>query len=271
MPTRLPPSTRARDKDRTDTCATLDEALADGQLSNGEHAARIDLAMEAGTLSDLHALIEDLQNESALAPMSESIELAHPLSTARSSKLGFFAVTVPLVAALIALTFGIRSCSADDDDPVSRYGESGYLNPAALSEIFDAFRAQTGSSMVDRVVVYPNNVSVDVPAAGAPQKQISFDYRDGEFAERDWSTSRTAGIVQVDLGAIDLQKVGGIVAGAPTSLNVDPVETLYLSIDADENGTSISMYASNDDQESGYLTFDADGEFLSASPFSFEE
>jgi hypothetical protein len=270
VPTRLPPSTRARDTDRTDTCATLDEALADGQLSETEHRARIDLAMESGTLADLHALIEDLQNDTALTPMSDAVELAHPIATAKGSRLGCLAVVVPVAAAVVALTFGIRSCAATED-PADLYGEAGYLNPSALREIFAAYTAETGGSTADRVVVYPDFVNFTGPAPGAPQKELSYQYRDGRLTIDDGSTARAEGITAADVATIDLQKLGGVMAGASESLNVDPIETIYLSIDADDNGTNVALYVSNEDQESGNLTVDAEGRFLSTRPFEFDE
>ncbi|OZC59702.1 hypothetical protein CH304_09815 [Rhodococcus sp. 15-649-1-2] len=269
MPTRLPPSTRARDTDRTQACATLDEARADGQLSEEEHAARIDLAMEAETLADLHSLIEDLQNETDLAPMADPIELVHPVRTARSSRLGFFAVAIPLVAAAAAITFGVRSCAAEGD-PVATYGEMGYQNPAIVADIAAALQARTGTTVVDSLGLYESYAILRMPAPGAPQKQVTYDFRDGvlEFDE-DWSTSRRADQQQIDLATVDLPKLAAVVAGAAASLNLSRIDSLNIQMRGESDGPEVLISADNTDEESGTMSVDPAGNFLYVTPFQF--
>ncbi|WP_206508765.1 DUF1707 domain-containing protein [Rhodococcus sp. BGS-1C] len=272
MPTRLPPSTRARDTDRTDTCATLDEAHADGQLSEEEHAARLDLAMEAETLADLHSLIEDLQNESELARMADPIELAHPVRTARSSRIGFFSVAVPVIVGLIALTFGVRAC-ATPDEPVQPYGDMGYQNPAIVADIAAAMQAKTGTTVVDSLGLFPEYAIVRMPGPGTPQKQVTYDFRDGvlEDFDDDWSSPRTANQAQVDLTSLDLQKISGIVAGAAESLNLSRVDTINIQIRGEKDGPEVLISAANTDQERGSMSVDPSGNFLYVTPFRFGE
>src|SRR6476660_3001765 len=63
--TRQTPGTRAKDSDRNDTCAVLDSALADGQLSGEEHRQRVASATNAATLGELQSLVVDLQTNNA--------------------------------------------------------------------------------------------------------------------------------------------------------------------------------------------------------------
>ncbi|WP_236077699.1 DUF1707 SHOCT-like domain-containing protein [Rhodococcus sp. P1Y] len=270
MPTRRSPTMRARDVDRTDACATLDEALADGQLSEFEYRARLDLATEAGTLADLHALIEDLQNESNLAPMASGIEITHPLKTARASRIGFFSVAVPLVVALLALTFGIRACTVADD-PESVYGTGGYQNPAVIADIVDALRAKTGTTVVDSLGLYDGYAIVWMPAPNAPQKQVTYDFRDGELGDYNdaFAGTRKFDEPQIDLTTIDLTKTAGIIAGAAQSLNLQRVDSYNIRFAGGDNGPQISLSAENTDKESGNLAFDPAGNFLRVTPFSF--
>ena len=53
--------TRAKDSDRNSTCAALDTALAEGQLSMTEHGERVKAATTAATLGELQTLVADLQ------------------------------------------------------------------------------------------------------------------------------------------------------------------------------------------------------------------
>ena len=46
-------ATRAKDSDRRDTCAILDNALNDGELSMAEHRERVSTATNAVPLGDL--------------------------------------------------------------------------------------------------------------------------------------------------------------------------------------------------------------------------
>lgn len=270
VPTRRSPTTRARDVDRTDTCATLDEARADGQLSEFEYRARIELATEAGTLADLHTLIEDLQNESNLAPMASAIEMTHPLQTAKASRIGFFAVAVPVVVVLLALTFGIRACAVTDD-PVSIYGSVGYRNPAVVADIVDALAQKTGTTVVDSLGLYPDYAVIWMPAPNTPQKQVTYTYRDGSLGDYDdnFSSSRDFDEPQIDLTTVDLTKVAGIIAGAAESLNISRVDSYTVRFAGSDNGPQITVSAENTDEESGTLTFDPAGNFIRVSPFEF--
>ncbi|MBY4126957.1 DUF1707 domain-containing protein [Rhodococcus fascians] len=270
VPTRLSPTTRARDVDRSDTCATLDEALADGQLSEFEHAARIDLAKDASTIADLHTLIEDLQNDTDLQPMAGPVELAHPIATAKGSRLGFMTVAVPAVAALLALTFVIRACSSVEN-PASGLGAEGYQNPAIVVDIVDAIKEKTGSSVVDRLGLYVDYAVIWVPAPGLPQKQISYTYRDGVIEGLDdvFSTTRDFDEPQIDLATVDLNKAAGIIAGASESLNMSRVDSYNVTFSGSDNGPQINLSAENTDKESGNLAFDPAGNFLRVTPYSF--
>jgi len=50
-------ATRAKDTDRQETCAVLDNALSDGELSGEEHRERVSKASNAVTLGDLKVLV----------------------------------------------------------------------------------------------------------------------------------------------------------------------------------------------------------------------
>ncbi len=224
--------------------------------------------MEAGTLADLHALIEDLQNETKLAPVSDAIELKHPLTTARSSKIGFFSVAVPLVAGLVALTFGIRSCSAPDDSAALK---SGYQNPAIVADVAAALKAKTGTTVVDSMGLYDGYVVIWMPAPNAPQKQVNYTYRDGVLGDfdDDFTNTRDADEPQIDITTVDRGKAAGIVAGAAQSLNLSRIDSYNIRFSGTDNGPEVSLSAENTDKESGTLSFDPDGNFVRVSPFSF--
>ena len=86
MAARQTTGTRAKDRDRNDTCQILDSALADGQLPMEEHRTRVALATEAETLGDLQSLISDLQT--ANAPVQPPDLKKRPKMPGRRQRLG---------------------------------------------------------------------------------------------------------------------------------------------------------------------------------------
>ena len=76
-------ATRARDTDRTATCALLDTAFAEGQIDGSEHRQRTAAAMRARSVAELSALVADLQRGRRADPPPGSGDqnaLPHPLS-----------------------------------------------------------------------------------------------------------------------------------------------------------------------------------------------
>src|SRR6202030_3912572 len=57
--------TRAKDRDRNDSCQVLDDALSDGERSMEEHRERVSAATTATTLGELQSLVSDLQTSGA--------------------------------------------------------------------------------------------------------------------------------------------------------------------------------------------------------------
>ncbi len=98
--------TRARDVDRSDTCAVLDAALSDGQITVEEHATRTASAMTATTLGQLDLLVHDLQK----ATLRNAVAKVR-----RIDKIWYLAAASVAFATLI----GFLTLSADDSPPPS--------------------------------------------------------------------------------------------------------------------------------------------------------
>ncbi|MDV6260554.1 DUF1707 domain-containing protein [Rhodococcoides yunnanense] len=267
MPTRSAPSTRARDGDRTDACATLDRAREDGQLTDAEHAARVAAAMRAATLGDLHRLIEDLQGETDLTEMAPWKSVTVP--GRRGRQLGLLTVVVPLIGAVVALTFGIRSCAVADD-PRHQFGSAGYLELEGLERIVSIARDQFGTTVLDDLSVYPDYAVYTRVDPARPFLGIDSIYRDGSLEEFGSPTARAASTPTVDIGALELPVVAGVIAGAGASLNLTQVDTVYLLVRDYGSGPEVSVFANNEFGESGHLTLDLDGNFTSVRPWDPE-
>ncbi|MGF0310583.1 MULTISPECIES: DUF1707 SHOCT-like domain-containing protein [Nocardiaceae] len=268
MPTRSAPSTRARDADRTDACATLDRARDEGQLTDAEHSVRVATALKATTLGDLHQLIEDLQGETDLAEMASWKSVTVP--GRRGRRLGLLTVVVPLIGAIVALTFGIRSCAVADD-PRHQFGPAGFLELEGLERVVSVAREELGTTVVDDLSVYPDYAIYTHAVRDRPFLYTDSIYRDGSMDDFGTPSTRTPSTLTVDIEMLDLPVVAGVIAGAGVSLNLTRVDTVYLLVRDFGGGPQVSVYASNELGENGYLTTDLDGHFTSVRPFDPEE
>jgi hypothetical protein len=276
VPTAQSPTTRARDLDRSALCAVLDTAYADGQLDAAEHGARTTAAMAATTLGDLRALADDLQVEHALPPLRVPRPAGGPSRGRR--------ITTGLVATLafLGVGFGIgyasgsssaspsapgtaTAGSGDDVAPVV-VAQQGLHTRAGFTALVAATRARFGSTMVAEAVVYPDYAVITLPVPGAPARAQSFSYRGG-FAEPSNAGTRAASDPLVDLGAVQVDPVLGLVAGAGESLAVPDPTSRYMIIRPEDGGPTVSIYASNEFSESGFVEARPDGSVIAVHPY----
>ncbi|KAA0018475.1 DUF1707 SHOCT-like domain-containing protein [Antrihabitans cavernicola] len=260
MPPRYSSAVRARDQDRTDTCSALDEGLADGQLSDAEHATRIASAMIATTLQELHALVDDLQGDNDLAPIREQRPV-RDYST-------LIAVVVGAAILLVGGGLAFRSCGGPDS-PAESFGKIGYLTPAGLTDVVAATKKEFGNGIVDDMTVYPNYAVIFRPDPGAPRRQLVYRYDEDGFADPSTS-SRDPKEPPVDLTQLDVAKTAGVIAGAGQSLNLPQIDTIYIVVRSSDDGPELVLHANNDRNENGYLTADLQGNFRSVTRFDPE-
>jgi hypothetical protein len=276
VPTAQSPTTRARDLDRSALCTVLDTAFADGQLDTAEHAARTAAAMAATTLGELRALADDLQVENALPRLRTPAPAGTPSRRRR--------ITTGLVVSLVLLGagFGIgyasgsssagpsptavaAGSSGDDVAPVV-VAQEGLHTRAGFAALVAATRARFGATTVAEATVYPDYAVITMPAPGASGRAQTFLYRGG-FEEPSNTGTRPASDPLVDLGAVQVDAVLGLVAGAGESLAVPNPTSRYLIVGQDDGSPYVSVYASNEFGESGYLKARPDGTVMAVHPF----
>ncbi|WP_283164500.1 DUF1707 domain-containing protein [Rhodococcus sp. 14-2483-1-1] len=268
---RTPASTtsgpRSRPEKLCSTCATLDRARDEGQLTDAEHSARVATAVRATTLGDLHRLIEDLQGETDLAEIAPWKSVTVP--GRRGRRLGLLTVVVPLIGAIVALTFGIRSCAVADD-PRHQFGPAGFLELEGLERVVSVAREELGTTVLDDLSVYPDYAIYTHAVRDRPLLYTDSIYRDGAMDDFGTPSTRTPSTLTVDIGSLNLPVIAGVTAGAGVSLNLTRVDTVYLLVRDFGGGPQVSVYASNELGENGYLTTDLDGHFTSVRPFDPE-
>ena len=270
MPAAQSPSTRARDLDRSTLCAVLDTAYADGQLDKAEHGLRTTAAMAAKTLGELRALTHDLQVEQALPPLREPRPVGAP-PRGRRIVTGLVATAV-----FLSIGFGIGWVSRSSGSPSAVGPDGGYVEPVVVAQqglhsragftaLVAAVQARFGSTMIGDATVYPDYAVITMPAPGAPGRAQSFLFRGG-FDEPSNAGTRTASDPLVDLGAVQVDPIIGLVAGADQSLAVPDPTNRYVIVDQDEGSPYVSIYASNEFGESGYLRAGFDGTVMAVHP-----
>lgn len=248
-------SMRARDEDRAATCAWLDAALADGQLDDAEHTARLALAYEARTLGDLDALVDDLQEPPGrTARRVRRVRLPDLRAAARPAAM---AVGALIVGGGVGALLG--SATAPRVPAPARWTE-----PAAIARFVDDYRATFGDTVVDEVRFLAAQVSVERPSADAPNRSLSYYYT-GDF-DAGGDVSRTDDVT-ADLGALDLTALAAIVAGAPTTTGLPGGAVRQVAVGSDPDGGVVRIHVSDESDRRGHIEIAFDGTVIAVYPY----
>jgi hypothetical protein len=272
--TRQTAGTRAKDSDRDDVCRILDSALGEGQLSGAEHQERVSSATRAVTLGDLHALVSDLQTETAPVKLPA---LGGPTTFGVRSvvlkALGVLGATLLVGLLLGWVMYGNTSsplsftsdpgAKPDGVAPVVLTPPRQLHSLGGLTGLLEQARQKFGDTKGYRLVVYPDYGSLERADPAEERRKLDYSYRGGW--DDPSTSSRSSNDVLVDLGAFDVKTAVGILRGGPETLGIKPseVKNTYLIVDPARDPTtpgalSLSVYVSSD-YGSGYIAFAGDG------------
>ncbi|WP_405134323.1 DUF1707 domain-containing protein [Nocardia sp. NBC_01388] len=244
---------RARDSDRVDACALLDNARAQGELTEAEHAQRMAAAMRARTFGDLDSLIADLQIPRNLV----GTPLLQPQR--RNLALRWKIAAGALTVALLAGALGGCLARVTVSKPVMPDATTG----AGLASFIAAYRNHYGDTIADEVTLFPAYVVVD-RRVGQTDRADRIRY-DGGFDSMSDST-RMSGTDSIDLAAIDLPKLAGLIAGAPQTLSMPGRAVTHIGIEHKTGeDPQISIYIVNG-SKTGYLQVSPQGEPIAVYP-----
>ncbi|MFI6430262.1 DUF1707 domain-containing protein [Rhodococcus oryzae] len=260
MPSNSSLRLRARDTDRVDVCGLLDSAHDDGQLSDFEHRDRTKAAMSARTLTELDALVSDLQIPDKLKGSLPLPPTGPGLGLRLRPRL---AIAIGAVAALGAVVY-FAIGGGDDADAPDR--PENVLSAPGLAQMIDELRAGYGDAVVDEATIYPEYAWIQRAEPGSPGMYQDIDYRDG-LQEPDSRTGRDPKTVPVDLAQLDIPAVVGLLLGAPQTLGVATPDSIHMSVENGDHGPEVSMYLSDGRMgTSGHITAGFDGEVFSIYP-----
>ncbi|WP_405486853.1 DUF1707 domain-containing protein [Nocardia sp. NBC_00511] len=261
-----PPGTRARDTDRQATCALLDAALADGQLSEPDHRTLTELAGEARTLGDLTQLTDDLQRSADAPP-----DAAPP----RSRRGGWFVGGVAAAAVAVAVGAFIavdRPATPQAGPPSVDLGvvrqivlpRPDLTTVEGITYFRDAYRLKFGDTLVDEADLFPGYASVT--RATAPNRQVRYEYRGG-FGYGTTPETRPVATATADLAALDVAALAPWLSQAPALTKVDQGVINYLDIEPSAKGPIVRIYVGNKANESGYLEVSFAGQIVRTATF----
>ncbi|TLF78693.1 DUF1707 domain-containing protein [Nocardia cyriacigeorgica] len=254
---------RARDTDRVEVCALIDAALRDGQLTEDEHAGRTRSAMRATTFGELNDLIRDLQIPDDLAGSAV-------LHRDRPQRRWWIPVAVLAIAAVIGATAGTLRPEGSSD-PLAVVGveqaEQAEAEPAPLPSLVtgsgfalfvDSYRREFGDAIADTVTVMPEYAVVQRLKAGRP---VLYRFDAEGFQASGSSTVSWANGRPVDLGAIDLTALAGILRGAPESVRLPGGVVKHLGIEYElsapaDAGPVIRIFVGDGDDRTGHMVVD---------------
>ncbi|NEW38518.1 DUF1707 domain-containing protein [Nocardia cyriacigeorgica] len=261
---------RARDSDRVEACALIDAALQDGQLTEDEHAERTRSAMRATYFGELNGLIRDLQIPSDLAGSAV-------LHRDRPNRRWWIPVAVLTVAAVIGATAGVLRPEGADAPVVAVGSEQAeHVEPAQLPSLvtgsgfalfIDSYRREFGDAIADTVMVFPEFALAQRLEADRP---VLYRFDAEGFEAQSSATVSWANGRPIDLGAIDLTALAGLLRGAPESVRlpdgaVDDLDIGYELSAPGDAGPVIDISV-DDNGRTGRLVVDPAGKPLEIFP-----
>ncbi|WP_420749638.1 DUF1707 SHOCT-like domain-containing protein [Rhodococcus sp. O3] len=279
MSTRQTPQTRARDIDRVNTCARLDQAYADGQLDASEHREFVARAQSAKTLRELADLVRDLQ------PPVESVEVAPPAAPLRRGRKTAWVVAAAAVAVAVAVVVSKGSDSPESGsaapagevapadrvaDPTGPAESNAVepvepvrpLQPGGFQRVVDSYRAGFGDTIAYEVILYPERAAVGRALPEAPDRIVPYTF------EGDWertnvpASPRFPGYRDFDAALVDAAALDDLIARAPGLLGAPEGIVTHVIVRDDGTPTTNIYVDYRNDLGNGYLKAGFDGSVL---------
>lgn len=265
--------TRAKNSDRDATCRTLDNALAEGQLSGEEHRHRVTAAVTATTLGELEALVADLQLPDQVPPAPAR----------RRRELIVTGAGIAAAVVVIAVTFGrgndsgggapaptsspapashvvLSSVAAPDTvAPTVLKPPRDLLTTDGLAAVVDSIRSRFGDTTGYELAITTDRAFLARPDPADEHSKMVYPYRGGWDDPSRQPRSDTDDD-PADLAAFDFAATAAAVAAAPATLNIAPadVASTYLDVDyiAEQGGLELLVKITTRSGATGYLYLD---------------
>ncbi len=272
---------RARDADRDQAVEVIEAAFADRQLGDADRDLRLSRARAAETLDELTGLTRDLRVPAGhVAPVVVAPRTAGPTRTrrVRGVVVGLGAFVVLVVAGVTGVVgLAMFAVSGDPDVQTSRVHtapaeaveerEGFDMTPPAVRRFLRDYEREFSRLDAFQTVLFPDRVSVEVPAPGPRARYTSWIY-DGTWRKVAAATAVVGSAERVDLGAIDVRRLFATIATAPRVLRVDDGALTHVVVRRTAGrSTVVNIYVGNELDESAYLSTTPSGEEIRRYPY----
>lgn len=263
--------TRASDADRELCLNDIESAFADGRIDNAERESRTQSALQAKTLDELARLTADLR-----PPAAQRLTTFTPPSLPRGLLPKVLAAAI--IPAIASIIIWIAASAGDDPPPLSTDSSNPDLGDqpdgvlklhtaAGFKELVEATRSAFGTTTVESAAIYPDYASVNIVVKDNPRRTERWSFREGYDGDPSKST-RAAEDTVVDMAAINVPALMDAIRRAPAELNVKELRSIYVVLDDRDDRPAMSVYVSNEYNESGYYVFSLDGKERFRYPFT---
>ncbi len=131
-----------------------------------------------------------------------------------------------------------------------------------MADLGDIVPAMAGTRASDA-----DRASVNIVVPDNPRRTERWSFREGYDGDPSKSTRQGEDTV-VDMSAINVSALMDAVKSAPEELNVTEVQSIYIVLDERDELPAMSVYVSNEYNESGYYVFSLDGKETFRYPFT---
>ncbi|MEV7398739.1 DUF1707 domain-containing protein [Aeromicrobium sp. NPDC092404] len=261
--------TRASDADRDSCLEDIEVAFADGRINDAEREERTQAALQATTLSELAALVDDLGPDTKLPSRVAAVRTPKKKRPADSGGLPPRVLRSVLVGAVVlaVITVAAWISSAGGDDGAGPGATTGQSVPKdrlelhtaeGFEQLVELTRNKFGTTRIDSAAIYPDYASITIVTKDDPRRTENWYFAKG-FGGEPSKGSRTADAPTVDLASIDATAYAKAIKRSPTVLGVEDVNSTYAVVRAENGQPAFSVYVRNEYNENGYWTFSADG------------
>lgn len=287
------PLKRARSSDRDATIELIEAAYVDGQLGAEDRDLRVGNALRAETLGELDLLTRDLQTPAPPAPPPVATytpppeappslpppavhpppAYRRPSPPARRFRPGLAIVAGAMVVAAVAANQVLSSVNPLDGTipfvDSAPDGEELKLDEDGIRAFLMVYEERFGTSEALTAIFYPGYAIVDVPTADGRARHETWLYQDRQWRRTSAATANVVAIDSVRLARLDVAALAANLEVARTTLGVEAGRISHVIVrkyPSDVKPT-VAIYATNDFNESGYLTTDFTGRELARYPF----
>ena len=175
-------------------------------------------------------------------------------------KLVLLFVLIIFVGIAIPIFFGIKAVvdTASDTIDTLTPGKADVISEEGIADLTAAIKEETGSSKVFTVVLYPEYAVVNAPVDSNSKRYVSY-YWDGNLRESSKGSNVYDG--RFDMTDIEADVVIKLLGDA-RKLVEGATSNYVLVSPPGPDGAAISAYASNDFNESGYISANFDGKVV---------